>query len=76
MPKSKNRKDHKKRSQARVQRISQEKRKQEKMQREMIMKLIEQEKQKGMFDNLPQINQTPQINIDGPQLDLSSGPAI
>jgi hypothetical protein len=48
----------------------------EKKQREMIMQLIEQEKQKGMFENLPQINPTPQINIDGPKLDLSSGPTI
>jgi hypothetical protein len=76
MPKSKNRKDHKKRVQARNQRISQEKRMLEKKQREMIMQLIEQEKQKGMFENLPQINPTPQINIDGPKLDLSSGPTI
>jgi hypothetical protein len=76
MPKSKNRKDHKKKSQARIQKISLEKRKQEKMQREMIMQLIEQEKQKGMFENLPQINPTSQINIDGPKLDLSSGPTI
>lgn len=76
MPKSKNRKDHKKKSQARIQKISLEKRKQEKMQREMIMQLIEQEKQKGMFENLPQINPTSHINIDGPHLDLSSGPTI
>lgn len=70
MPKSRNRKDHKKKSQARSQRIAQEKKKQEKMQREMIMKLIEQEKQKGMFENLPQINPT------DPQIDLTSGPII
>lgn len=54
-------------------RISQVKRKIEKAQREMIMKLIEQEKQKGLFDNLPQINPTmpsegPQINLDGPSI--------
>lgn len=75
MPKSKQRKDHKKKAQARKQKLSQEKKKQEKFQREMIMNLIEQEKQKGLFDNLPQINPTmPQIN--GPQIDLSSGPII
>jgi hypothetical protein len=72
MPKSRNRKDHKKKSQARSQRIAQEKRKMEKMQREMIMNIIEQEKQKGMFENLPQINPT----IEGPQIDLSNGPTI
>jgi len=72
MPKSKQRKDHKKKSQARKQKISQDKKKQEKYQREMIMSLIEQEKQKGLFDNLPQINPITQ----GPQIDLSSGPII
>ena len=72
MPKSRNRKDHKKKSQARSLRLAQEKRRTEKLQREMIMNLIEQEKQKGMFENLPQINPT----MDGPQIDLSSGPIL
>lgn len=75
MPKSRNRKDHKKKSQARTERLKIEKRKQEKLQREMIMKLIEQEKQQGLFENLPQMN-APQIQQDGPQIDLSSGPVI
>jgi hypothetical protein len=52
--------------------LSEDKKRQEKFQREMIMKLIEQEKQKGLFDNLPQINPT----INGPQIDLSNGPVI
>jgi hypothetical protein len=73
MPKTKQRKDHKKKVQARNLRIKQEKQKIEKAQREMIMKLIEQEKQKGLFENLPQIN--PTIPNDGPQLDLD-GPSI
>lgn len=62
MPKSKQRKNHKQKVQARNQKISQEKRKYEKAQKEMLMKLIEQEKQKGMFNNLPQIN--PEIPLD------------
>jgi len=74
MPKSRNRKDHKKKSQARTERLKVEKRKQEKLQREMIMKLIDQEKQQGLFENLPQMN-APHVQ-DGPQIDLSSGPAI
>lgn len=74
MPKSRNRKDHKKKSQARSLRLAQEKRKAEKLQREMIMNLIEQEKQKGMFENLPQIN--PTTATEGPQIDLSSGPVL
>jgi hypothetical protein len=73
MPKSRNRKDHKKKSQARSLRLAQEKRKAEKLQREMIMNLIEQEKQKGMFENLPQINPT---TTEGPQIDLSNGPIL
>jgi hypothetical protein len=44
----------------------------EKVQREMIMKLIDQEKQKGLFDNSPQINpsstQGPELNLDGPTI--------
>jgi hypothetical protein len=71
MPKSKNRKDHKKKARARSLRISQDKKRVEKQQREMIMKLIEQEKQKGLFDNLPQINPS-----ESPQIDLTSGPIL
>jgi hypothetical protein len=71
MPKSKNRKDHKKKARARSLRISQDKKRVEKQQREMIMKLIEQEKQKGLFENLPQINPS-----EGPQIDLTSGPIV
>jgi hypothetical protein len=62
MPKSKQRKNHKQKVQARNQKISQEKRKYEKAQREMLMKLIEQEKQNGLFNNLPQIN--PEMPVD------------
>lgn len=71
MPKSKQRKKHKQKLQARNNKISQEKRKHEKIQKEMLMKFIEQEKQNGMFNNLPQIN--PDINLDTSQIE---GPAI
>jgi len=30
----------------------------------MLMQLIEQEKQKGLFDNMPQIPNVPQIGSD------------
>jgi hypothetical protein len=74
MPKSRNRKDHKKKVASRNQRVAEMKRKNEKMQREMIMNLIEQEKQKGLYDNLPPINEiNPAMN--GPQIDVS-GPQI
>lgn len=75
MGKSKNRKDHKKKSAARTERLKVEKRRQEKLQREFIMNLIEQEKQKGAFDNLPQMNPIIQ-NTDNPSVDLTQGPII
>jgi hypothetical protein len=71
MSKAKQRKNHKQRVKARNERISQEKKKYEKAQREMLMKLIEQEKQNGLFNNLPQIN--PEITLDASQIE---GPVI
>jgi len=70
MPKSKQRKNHKQKVQLRNQKISQEKRKYEKAQREMLMKLIELEKQNGMFNNLPQINSEMPVDvqIEGPTI--------
>lgn len=79
MPKSKNRKNHKKKVASRNQKISQEKRRVEKYQREFLMKLIEAEKQKGLFDNGtmsgPIIDtQIPNFEVvEGPNLD---GPSI
>jgi uncharacterized protein YjgD (DUF1641 family) len=70
MSKNKHRKDHKKKLEARKQRLLQDKNRKEKFQREMIMNLIDKEKQKGLFDNLPSINP-----ISGPQIDLN-GPTI
>jgi hypothetical protein len=67
MAKSKNKKDHKKRVEARNQRIKEQRLKFQKVQQEMLMKLIDQEKNKGMFDNLPNIGPPGgDINIDGP----------
>ena len=73
MPKSRNRKDHKKKVASRNKRVSDMKRKAEKAQREMIMNLIEQEKQKGLYDNLPPVN--PTAPLDGPKIDIA-GPQI
>ena len=75
MPKSKNRKDHKKKVSARNAQIKQSQQKFQKMQKEMLMQLIEQEKQKGMFENLPFIpSVVPNIdtNLDSPNF----GPSI
>ena len=71
MPKSKNRKDQKRKSQARNIRITNEKNKNQKMQREFINRIIEQEKQKGLFENLPQINVSDplqNIELNGPTI--------
>ena len=41
------------------------------MQKEMLMRMIEQEKNKGMFDNLQNIDpviNNDQINLDGPSI--------
>lgn len=77
MPKTKHRKDHKKKVAARNERLKQEKSRYQKMQREMIMNMIEQERQKGLFDNTPQIPSIPSVipndtNLDGPNF----GPSI
>ena len=71
MAKSKNRKDHKKKVAARNEKIKKDAEKYQKFQREMLMKMIEEEKKKGMFDNMPQIPSV-STNIDGP----SFGPSI
>lgn len=74
MATSKNKKDHKKRVQARNNRISNEKVQAQKTQREFIMNLIKEEQSKGMFENTPNIN--PIIDnsiIGGPIID---GPSI
>lgn len=70
MPKSRNRKNHKALSAKRSEQTSLKKKKLERAQRDFLMKLIEQEKNKGLFDNLPQIN--PGLDINGPSI----GPTI
>jgi hypothetical protein len=75
MATSKNKKDHKKRVQARNNRIANEKARAQKFQKEFIMNLIKEEQSKGMFENTPSINgpiiDTP--NIDSP---IIEGPSI
>ena len=51
MAKSKTKKDHKKRVAKRNNIIQQERKKYEKVQKEFLMKLIDEEKQKGLFNN-------------------------
>jgi hypothetical protein len=74
MPKSRNRKNHKKKVEARNERISQEKKRREKSQREFIMNLIKQEQERGLFENNPSLS--PSL-IDGPVIGpVIDGPVI
>lgn len=57
-------KEHRKKVAKRNAQIKQAQAKYQKIQKEMLMSLIEQEKQKGLFDNMPQIPQIPQIGGD------------
>ena len=67
-------KEHRKKVDARNGRLKNDKAKLEKMKREFIMKLIEQEKQKGMFENNPTIDP---INPTDPSIDTTlEGPQI
>lgn len=72
MPKSRNRKNHKAISAKRSEKTKLNKKRIEKAQKEFIMKLIEQEKNKGLFDNLPPINPSTGLDIEGPII----GPSI
>lgn len=76
MPKSKHRKNHKQKVEARRKRLADDKRRVEKAQREFIMELIKREQENGAFDNTPSIN-GPLVGdnrmVDGP---LVEGPSI
>jgi len=65
-------KEHRRKVQARNNKLKQQKAKVEKMQREFIMNLIKQEQEKGMFENNPTINP-----VEGPSIDPTiEGPSI
>lgn len=70
MPKSKNRKNHKKKVAARRIKLENEKRRVKKSQTEFLMNLIKQEQEKGAFDNTLSVNNDPIID------DISEGPSI
>lgn len=69
--KSKHRKNHKQKVQARKNRIAGEKAHAQKMQREFIMNLIKEEQEKGMYDNT-----TPVITPDVITNPVIEGPSI
>jgi hypothetical protein len=65
-------KEHRKKVQARNNKIKQDKSKEQKMQREFIMNLIKQEQEKGLFENNPIINSVDSITdstiVEGPSI--------
>jgi hypothetical protein len=61
-------KEHRKKVAKRNAQIKQSQDKHQKIQKEMLMKLIEQEKQKGLFNNIPQIPQIGQDLLSDQQL--------
>jgi glycyl-tRNA synthetase beta subunit len=75
---SKHRKNHKEKLEARKKRLADEKKKTEKFQREFIMNLIKQEQEKGLFDNTQTLNPTEGPVLNGPIVDgpLIDGPSI
>lgn len=75
MATSKNKKDHKKRVQARNNRIANEKSQAQKFQREFIMNLIKEEQGKGMFENTPSLN-SPIIDTSSIDSPIIEGPSI
>lgn len=70
MAKVRTKKEHKKRVAKRNNILQQEKKRYEKAQKEFFMKIIEEEKQKGLFDNpiaqLPTPTSIPSIDVGQP----------
>jgi hypothetical protein len=80
MGKVRTKKEHKKRIAKRNNILNQERKRFEKEQKNFILKLIEEEKNKGLFDNQPNItDQLPPIDIpilNQPDFGLFNGPKI
>ena len=80
MSKVRTKKDHKKRVAKRNNILSQERKRYEKAQKDFLMKLIQEEKEKGLFDNKLEEIKLPDPIIGLPVTDVSSlgveGPRI
>jgi hypothetical protein len=66
-------KEHRRKVQARNNKIKQDKSKAQKMQREFIMNLIKQEQENGLFENNPIVNPVDAIQTESTQIE---GPSI
>lgn len=75
MPKSKKRKNHKKKVDARNKKISDQKRRMEKAKEKFIMDMIKREQEKGAFENTDTIDP---IGASGPDISLDDqeGPSL
>lgn len=79
MAKVRTKKEHKKRVAKRNNILQQEKKRFEKAQKEFIMKIIEEEKQKGLFNGPTETSTSAPIDlptVGGPNLGLSTGPLL
>jgi hypothetical protein len=68
MAKSRHRKNHKEKVEARKNRLISDKSKNQKAQREFIMNLIKEEEAKGMFNNNPTLDNGVTPTIEGPMI--------
>lgn len=80
MGKVRTKKEHKKRVAKRNNILNQERKRFEKEQKNFILKLIEEEKNKGLFDNQPisyeQVPSTDVTSFNQPEVGLFNGPKI
>lgn len=80
MAKVRTKKEHKKRVAKRNNILNQERKRFEKEHKNLLMRLIEEEKNKGMFENLPnQFDQIPSVEtniLNQPDFGLVNGPKI
>jgi hypothetical protein len=80
MAKVRTKKEHKKRVARRNNILNQERKRFEKEHKNLLMRLIEEEKNKGMFENLPnQFDQIPSVEtnvLNQPDFGLVNGPKI
>lgn len=68
MAKSRNRKDHKKKVNARNKKINDDKKRMKNAQNEFLKELIKREQEKGSFDNTQSIDSVSGDQIEGPTI--------
>ena len=74
--KSKHRKNHKEKVDARNKRLAVEKKKKENFQKEFLMNLIKQEQERGLFNDTANLESNPILNGPTQEAGLINGPLI